>query len=457
MSILGVSSLSAWTAWKTQQLLIDSNKELALSLAQRLPEDVALYDDMLTQPEAMQKAIDNRSLAGLLVVIVDQQGTVLQPAMADPQLLPHTHSFLEHSQDQPGWESQVLVLEDRAVVICKGGLVVDGQPLGMLYVIRDITTERMMFLSILRNLGIAAVVIVGAMTLALAEYVRRSLQPLKQVRQMTRNVCPETIGDVKLRLDAAPTEVNDLAETCDDMLDRLSMTWEQQRQFVNDVSHELRTPLTIVSGYLQSTLRRSKTLTEPQREALEIAAAEANRTIQLLENLLELARAHSGSLHYATEPILLNEFVMEVATMVQTGSDRTLTIEVEGGPEGDRPIYVLGDRNRLKQVIMNLVDNALKYSEAPSPVILHITCQNQQAAIAVQDFGCGIPLTHQSRIFDRFYRVDETRCRATGGCGLGLSIVKALTEGMGGRVSLSSKPDRGSTFTVMLPLAPPQP
>lgn len=239
------------------------------------------------------------------------------------------------------------------------------------------------------------------------------------------------------------SEVRELARTCNMMLERLAAAWEQQEQFVSNVSHELRTPLTIVYGYLQSVLRRDN-LTTTQRDALETAASEADRTIRLLQDLLDLARADSGHLHFHVEAIPLYALVTEVAGMAQQYSNRNIIIEA------DNEIIVLADRHRLKQVLLNLIDNAVKYSDSSQPIALKLD-QLEQARIQVCDRGVGIPLQQQARIFERFYRVDESRY--TSGYGLGLSIVKTLVNGMGGCVTVASRLGEGSVFTITLPIA----
>ncbi len=132
--------------------------------------------------------------------------------------------------------------------------------------------------------------------------------------------------------------------------------------------------------------------------------------------------------------------------MAEKYSDRTIKIESKV-----YPIEIKADYSRLKQVLLNLIDNAVKYSEADTPILFKLNQLQDKAIIQVCDQGYGIPLQHQARIFERFYRVDESRSHATGGCGLGLSIVKTLVEGMGGSVSVQSKLGEGSMFTITLP------
>jgi signal transduction histidine kinase len=258
-------------------------------------------------------------------------------------------------------------------------------------------------------------------------------------------ISAEDLGEAKLQLSHAPTEVKELAQTFNMMLSRLSDAWEQQRQFVSNVSHELRTPLTVVLGYLQSLLRRSTNLNDYQREALETAASEADRTVRLLQELLDLARVDSGYMHFHLEPIGLHGLITEVAEMAKKFSNRIILVRATSNVE------VIADRDRLKQILINLIDNAVKYSEADQPITLELEYLDKQAIVRVCDRGVGIPLQDQIRIFERFYRVNEDRSRSTGGHGLGLAIVKTLVEGMNGSITVQSKPGEGSTFIIALP------
>jgi signal transduction histidine kinase len=283
--------------------------------------------------------------------------------------------------------------------------------------------------------------------------IRQSLQPLQEMSQMAGAISAADLNKAQLQLTQAPSEVKELAQTFNMMLARLADAWENQRQFVGNVSHELRTPLTVVVGYLQSVLRRSTNLNGYQQEALSTAASEAERTVRLLQDLLNLARADSGYAHYHLERLSLNDVVAEIAQMTEKYSDRAIRVEATAS------IEAIADRDRLQQVLINLIDNAVKYSDAAQPIILSIDRFDGQAIIRVIDRGVGIPLQDQSRIFERFYRVDEARTRlpqagiqvTSDGHGLGLAIVKTLVEGMGGSISVRSKLGEGSEFSIVLP------
>jgi signal transduction histidine kinase len=284
---------------------------------------------------------------------------------------------------------------------------------------------------------------------AIAMRIRKALSPLEQMSQMASVISIDDISAAKLQLAKAPDEILGLAQAFNEMLHRLSGAWEQQRQFVGNVSHELRTPLTVICGYLQSLLRRGDNLSIYQKQAIETASAETERTIQMLQDLLDLARADSGNLHFRHAPVFLNTLIAEVAAMSAKVGDRSVTAIAQ-----DQDIVALADQDRLQQVLINLVDNAIKYST--DPVEIQLETREDQAMIYVCDRGIGIALAHQQRVFERFYRSDDPSTRSRDGTGLGLAIAKSLVEGMNGKISLMSKPNEGSIFTISLPLWNPQ-
>ncbi|MEB3335899.1 MAG: HAMP domain-containing sensor histidine kinase, partial [Leptolyngbyaceae bacterium] len=349
---------------------------------------------------------------------------------------------------------QVFHFGDRYVVLCGDTLTVNGKLLGKMYLAQDITDNQQKFNAGLWRLLLVSFLTIAILVVAISKRIRKAMQPLEQMSQVASAVSADDLADnlrrAKLQLHQAPDEVLGLAQAFNEMLVRLSGAWEQQRQFVGNVSHELRTPLTIVVGYLQSLLRRSTNLSAHQQQALETATAETERTIRMLQDLLDLARADSGHLHFRLNPIMLNTVVAEVAVMSQKVSNRPINVLTT-----DEDVVIWADQDRLQQVLINLVDNAIKYSAPEQPVELTVEKTNQYARIHVRDHGIGISLPHQNRIFERFYRVDESMARSRDGTGLGLAISKSLIEGMEGRITLRSKPDEGSIFTITLPLWTP--
>ncbi|MEO1430501.1 MAG: ATP-binding protein [Cyanobacteria bacterium J06632_19] len=444
-SILGLGSLASWTGWRMQQILIENHKKNIEEIATTIPRDTELYSKMATQEQALSQAFKNLDTNNTFVWVESSENTILAKSntlMNSSQTQENQLIALKNIPIKP----KVIQLGDRYFVFCSDSLNINGKKIGYISVAQDITRDQTMFVAMMQGVGATSVFVIIIMAGAIAFYVKRSLKPLSKLSQMTEVISADDLGKAQLYLDKAPTEVKELAETCNMMLARLSDSWEKERQFVSNVSHELRTPLTIVHGYLQSVLRRQQNLTEIQKEALQTAASEADNTISLLQDLLELARADHGNLHLNIENCILNDVVTEVVEMADKYSDRDIKVEASRDV-----IEVKADYTRLKQVLLNLIDNAVKYSEAGTPITLKLTRKEDEGCVQVCDLGYGIPLQHQSRIFERFYRVDEARNRA-GGTGLGLSIVKTLVEGMGGKVSVRSKLSEGSVFTVCLPV-----
>lgn len=444
LSVLGLSSVAVWTSWKMQQLLITTHTQGVEYIAARFPRDVELYSEMLPVEAGLQKTINNVSVPGLAVWVKSTDGKKVLAELTETNSSFKATDELRSIAEMP-LKPQVYQVGSRYLILYQGPVTVKGKLLGKVYMAQDVTAAQRQLISAIQGLAAVCILVTIFTMVAIALRIRRSLQPLQDMSQMAGAISAEDLSKAKLQLSHAPSEVKALAQTFNMMLSRLSDAWEQQRQFVSNVSHELRTPLTVVLGYLQSLLRRSANLNDYQKEALETAASEADRTVRLLQDLLDLARADSGYIHYHLEPVLLSDVVEELAGMAEKFSDRLIRVEIR------EPVSAIVDRDRLKQVLINLIDNAVKYSEPDQPIELIVDHVEQQAIIQVCDRGVGIPLQDQSRIFERFYRVDEARARSTGGHGLGLAIVKTLVEGMGGSITVRSKLDEGSVFTIALP------
>lgn len=446
-SALGIGGVASWMSWQMQQILLLGHQEAAAALSQRFEEDVALYQDMMTLPQAIQKVTDLRALGNTAIWVESPGG---QPLAASETLSMgswQTGELSNFLQTLPAQEQlEIVSVDDRTLIVCIGPLEIGGELIGTLFIIEDVTQNQQTYVAMTRTLAIISGSSIFILTLIIALYVRRSLQPLKSLSAKVTGVTANSLNATRWELDQAPTEVYELAQALDHTLERLSQSWEQQRRLVGDVSHELRTPLTLVSGYLQSTLRRCQTLTEPQRDGLETAASEANRTIQILNDLLVLARASMGHLHLSGEKMDLKAVVAEAVSMADLSGDR-IEMDIQ-----DAPLWVRADASALRQVLVNLMDNALNYSAPDEAVTIRLFQQDKRAVVQVRDRGRGIPLADQSEIFEPFYRVDVDRSRATGGTGLGLAIVKTLLERMHGTVGVQSKLGEGSTFTVQLPI-----
>ncbi|MBE7385388.1 MAG: HAMP domain-containing histidine kinase [Leptolyngbya sp. SIO1E4] len=446
-SAVGIGSLAGWMSWRMQHLMLNGHRQSVLTLSQRFSEDVALYQEMMSTQEAMQKVIDRRALGDTAIWVrspegipVAQSDTLSMGSWQETGLTEGLKALSDETQ------LEIQLISDHYLVVCVNPLIVDGETIGTLFVVEDITQNQRTFIAMTRTLLLVSGSVILLLAGLIALYVKRSLHPLQTIGCQVKDVTAASLNETRLQLDKTPTEVKELAEALDHTLNRLAQSWAQQRRLVGDVSHELRTPLTLVQGYLQSTLRRCQTLTEPQRDGLETAASETDRTIRILNDLLVLARASMGHLHLTLERVDLKEMVLEAVAMADaTGSRVEADIKTA-------PLWVRADASALRQVLVNLVDNALNYSTPSQVVTVQLQQQDKQATVRVSDRGRGIPLAEQAEIFEPFYRVDVDRSRTTGGTGLGLSIAKTLVETMQGTVSVQSKLGEGSTFIVQLPI-----
>jgi signal transduction histidine kinase len=457
-SAIAIGGIAGWMGWRMEQNLVAQHRQRLWILADRFDDDVALYREMVPTEEAIQEVIDYRTLGDTAIWVQSPQGEAMAQSESLKLTAWQSNGLVQRLQAlSPEKRLERITLGDRTLLICIQPLVVGEDALGTLFIAKDVTADQQSLRMLITHLAWISGAMVVLLTVAMAIYVRRSLRPLQVMGQQVTTVTAEDLHATRLDLDRAPTEVRTLAQTLDSTLARLADVWDQQQRLLGDVSHELRTPLAVVQGYLQSTLRRCQTLTAVQREGLETAAAETDRTIRILQDLLVLARAGMGRLPLTLERHDLKAIVVEAVALAATPPP---TDELPSSPRLETqievaPLFAWVDPSALHQILVQLMENALHYSGPQQIVTVHLTEQADEAMIQVQDQGRGIPLADQAKIFEPFYRVDSDRCRATGGTGLGLAIVKTLIEAMGGRVTVQSTLGQGSTFTLRFPLTAP--
>lgn len=278
---------------------------------------------------------------------------------------------------------------------------------------------------------------------------KAALSPIDHITKTARQIGAEGLNQ-RLNLKGPEDEVTRLADAFDEMLDRLETAFQRERRFTADVSHELRTPLTIIKGTAEVARRGGAKSPGEYREVLQSIESEADRMTKITKSLLTLARADAGQLRLKMGKVDLDEIVEEVQEELaslaeQKGIDLKTKIVT--------PVEIEGDEGRLKRLLSNLLENALKYTPNRGQIVLTLERDNHWVKLTVADTGVGIPDRDLPHIFERFYRVDRARSREEGGAGLGLSIVKWIVLAHGGHIEVASRLGRGTTFTVWLPLA----
>lgn len=277
----------------------------------------------------------------------------------------------------------------------------------------------------------------------------RALAPVARVTETARRIAAtEDLGE-RLPPPRTRDEVGRLVLTFNEMLERLQHLFQAQQRFIADVSHELRTPLAAIRGNLEVLLRGAQEDPDMLRESLTDIEREVNRLSRMVADLLTLARAEAG-IHPERRPVELDRLLLEV---YREARHLAQGVEVRLGSEDQ--VQVLGDADQLKQLLLNLVDNSLKYTPAGGTVTLSLYREDSWACLSVADTGVGIAPQDLPHIFERFYRGkgDGRRGRRTG-LGLGLPIAQWIAQEHGGEIRVESRPGQGSTFTVRLPLPP---
>ena len=270
---------------------------------------------------------------------------------------------------------------------------------------------------------------------------RRSLRPLTAMAEHAKKISSESLNE-RLPIANPRDELGQLAEVFNDTLQRLDRSFAELKRFTADASHELRTPLTALRAVGEVALR------EHDHPAISSMLEEAQRLEELIESLLTFARMEAGKVSTQLEKVAIDELLRDVAESVQVlAAEKSQTLDVDGDP-----VTVSADRLLLRQALLNIVHNAIRYSPAGTRITLCARQRNGHLAIEVIDQGPGIAPEHQTRIFERFYRVDKARSRTEGGHGLGLAIAKWAVERQRGRIELQSEVGKGSVFRVILPL-----
>ena len=306
-----------------------------------------------------------------------------------------------------------------------------------------------------------------ALSLVLAAIVgaflaRRALAPIDAITDIAMSISGAKDLSRRIDIPADESEVGRLAATFNQMLDRIQQLFRTQQRLIADVSHELRTPLTTVQGNIEllrraasdtaSKAARENLTSDVIQETLTEVEEETARMGRMIGDLLLLAQADSGVLQLQLMPMEMDTLLLDVYRQTRRIAERTKgpgALDIRLGSEDQA--LVLGDAERLRRLLLNLAENAVKYTPKGGSVTLSLENRDGWVTVSVADTGIGINPEQQEHIFDRFYRTDKARSRELGGSGLGLSIVQSIAAAHDGKVTVTSTPNQGSTFIVWLP------
>ncbi len=305
-------------------------------------------------------------------------------------------------------------------------------------------------------LAVSGLGVIALLLLPLAALVARratdqavtgALLPLVRVVAETKTIGPTDLTQ-RVEAETGVSEVSAIATEINRLIDRLERSYRALEEFTADASHELRTPLTHLRAQAHWALADDRSIAD-RREALSAIGKEVDQTAKMVDDLLLIARGENRQLPVARDLFDLGTVISDVEEVAEAMvAERDVDIQIDS----PTPSWALGDSDRTRQILLNLVSNAVRHTEAGT-IRLALERDDGMVGVAVSDTGCGIAEDQWDRIFDRFYRAERSRSRAHGGAGLGLTIARLLTELQGGHISMTSELDEGSTFTMWLPAA----
>jgi len=336
--------------------------------------------------------------------------------------------------------------EDIRLRVLSVPLVSEGRPVGVVQVAANLNVVDSARRNLLSVLVFSTVLGVAIAALASQASVKQFLSPLETITSAADQINRADDLSRRVPYDGPPEdEIGQLVGAINQTLERLEVLFTSQHRFIADVSHELRTPLTVIKGNVD-LMRRMKSF---DAESLDSIDQEAGRLTRLVTDLLLLAKAEAGSLPLTKSAVELDTLLMEVFTEMRVLAANKVQVKLT---EIDQ-LQVSGERDRLKQVLLNLVANAIQYTPAGGDVFLSLGRSGDNAKLIVRDTGPGIPAEDLPYIFERFFRAEKSRTRSgTAGFGLGLSIAHWIVEQHGGKIEVSSREGLGTTFAVWLPL-----
>jgi heavy metal sensor kinase len=276
---------------------------------------------------------------------------------------------------------------------------------------------------------------------------KRSLSPIGYIVSKARSITSNNLNE-RLAARGTDDEMDHLIRTINEMIGRLENSFKRISEFTADASHELKTPLCALRGEAEVLLSRERAPEEYQ-EGLAHFVERFDYLNRLINDLITLSRFDSSQLELERIPIRLDLLIKDICSLFQVlAEQKKITLEMNSNQE----IMVVGDRARLQQLFTNLIDNAIKFTPEGGAIWVTVERNNGAIKVNIKDNGIGIPVEEQEKVFKRFYRVDKSRSRETGGVGLGLSIAEQIAQAHQGKIEVKSELNRGSTFTVHFPI-----
>ena len=324
----------------------------------------------------------------------------------------------------------------------------NGKPMGAYRWVTSMKSMGKMMTSLILIMSLAAILVIGFCTMSGVFFIKSIVRPIRDVSNTARKIA---MGDFGSRLELARNdEIGELCDTINYMASELDNAQNLKNDFISSVSHELRTPLTAIRGWGETAKMSLDTDPELVARGLDVVLSEADRLSGLVEELLDFSRIERGTMTVMSQPLNISSLLSESVDMYtelsrQQGIDLVFTKPAQ-------QLEVLGDTNRLKQVFINIIDNAVKYTESGGQVLVDQICEEACVRITVKDTGVGIPAQDIDRVKEKFYKANKT----VRGSGIGLAVADEIIKQHQGLLFVESTEGVGTTVTIVLPLYIPE-
>lgn len=447
---------------KIHEELYERERQYAGELVTSVSETLSQFETTLTENNVtslMEKVSASTTTKGVLKIDnvpfldeLENRGITIRVFSPEGSLLYESRRTNTNYQRVSGFYLNQTKLNNRDAFIGGDTIVTkqDSKLLGYVQIMFRLTQYHNLVAK--NNKDVFLFMVVGMLICVLLGYgfAQYFFRPIKHMVDTMNDITEDTLSQSRIVVKStnAEDELTDLSEKINDLLDKMALYVRQQKQFVEDVSHELRTPTAIVEGHLKLLNRWGKDDPQVLDESLSASLNEITRMKTLVQEMLDLSRAEQVQMHYKNEITPIREVVEQVFHNFDMLYEN-FSFFFDDDLDEERYINIY--RNHLEQILVILLDNAVKYSTNRKEIHISVSETLSRVQIAIQDFGEGMSQEDQQRIFNRFYRVDKARSREKGGHGLGLSIAKELLEGYKGDISVESVLGHGTVFRIQLP------
>lgn len=399
--------------------------------------EASFHEDTIKHIALMEWKTDTQ------VILTDPKGSIY---MSSDKVMPEMKKIIQSTPQKVPYNG--MILEDdwqhENYISSVSPIVVKGKITGYVYMFQNTQTIKQLISDLDYHFILASLLSIVILFFIIIFLTRFVTHPLIEMSKATKRISKGdfTVSLPKLTKD----ELGELGESIKVLAHDLEILKNERNEFLASISHELRTPLTYIKGYAEIA-QRPETTGQDRENYLAIIFEEAENLSKLIKELFDLAKMDENNFSIDKESVHLLPFLENIKNKMLPALKEK---DMEFILHCPRDLYIDIDPIRFEQVIINLIDNARKYSDQSSVLTVHVTQHGEKVKIQIQDQGKGIPAEDLPRIFERFYRVDKSRARALGGSGLGLSIVKQLVEAHGGTIQVKSIPNSGTTFEIIL-------